>query len=186
MLFRLIWIYMMGVSRYLCNGLAIVYNRADVYFNWKYGIANSSNKIVLPITYAEIKTYNGFSEDLCSIALSETYMGETVYEYIDKYGNMAIPFEYVSADNFSNGVANVWVEHSSSSVVINKENEIVSVDIDTPMYSLTDYCDYFENEYYTGGIKNNKTGQIVDISEFKILPIIVGEKGECVIGFSND
>ena len=243
-----------GVSYYLCNGLKIVYNKDSNYFNWKYGIVNSSNEIVLPIAYSQIYAYGGFSEGLCNVSLSETYMGKSVDGYIDKYGNIIIPFEYeysgsfseglavvgknnkygyidkygtlvipyeydgadifseglaavckdekwgyinssgeviipfeyVSAGNFSNGVAEVCRDYSYSPVFIDKENKIVSVDTDMPMYSLTYNCNYLENEYYTGGIKINKTNQVVDISKLKIRPIIIGENGEFIIAFSSD
>ncbi len=244
-----------GVDKYLGNGLAIVYNKASAYFDWKYGIVNESNEIIIPITYADIYAWDGFVENICCVGLSERYMGESIYGYldgngktvisfeykyannfseglaavckndkygfvdkegnvvipfeyeyandfseglaavckedkygfVDKEGNVVIPFEYEDATSFSDGLARVWLDYEMGPILINKNNEVMpSTELAHDYkYSLTETLD-IENKTYTGGIKNNESGEVVDISHLNLLPCVLGENGQFVIGFTGD
>lgn len=148
-----------GVKSYLGNGFAIVYNKASAYFDWKYGVVDSDNSFIIPITYAEIYSGDGFSEDMCSIGLSESFMGTSVYGYLDKTGKIAIPFEYESAGVFSEGFA-----------AVSKNGKYGYIDIEGNVRIPFDYT-YGEvfSEGFAAVSKNGKYGYI-DIDGNVVIP----------------
>jgi hypothetical protein len=85
------------------DGLAAV-----LPYNGKgYGFIDRTGKMVIPAKYKQIQSSfesplsKPFSEGLAPVALDQKW------GYIDKKGNVAIPFEYEMATAFNNGVAQV-------------------------------------------------------------------------------
>lgn len=117
---------------------------------------------------------------------------DSKYGFIDASCNLAIPIEYDDAGSFSDG--KVSVGKGEEWFYINKNNEVVDVDTwvvgSDWKYSLTGDYNYDDDgwwiESYTGGIRVNATGQTVDISDLGLLPVILGDDGDCIIAYSQD
>ena len=91
------------VDDYIGNGLAVVCKKGKINWENKYGLVDCENNIVMPIEYAGIDV--NFAEDMYCVRLTQIYMGDSVYGYIDETGSIAVPFIYDNAYGFSEGLA---------------------------------------------------------------------------------
>lgn len=76
----------------------------------KYGFADLTGKIVLPIVYDMIES---FHEGLAVVGKMDNKDGFWKFGYINKKGKMVIPFTYRKASSFSEGIATVGTTYNN-------------------------------------------------------------------------
>ena len=87
-------------------GMGSGWIEGDYYGYWssmKYGIIDTSGKVIVPTIYDEI---NFFSEGLARVGIGTNWQTRT-YGFIDKTGKVVVPITYDYADSFSEGLARV-------------------------------------------------------------------------------
>ncbi len=137
----------------------------------KYGYINKYGETIIPFNFDSAEA---FSEGLAAICIDK-------YGYINTEGEVVIPCIYTYAESFKDGIAYVGTENGTTK--IDKSGNAVS--LATPSkYTLTEAVE--KGKPYTGGIKINSTGEIIDISGLGLLPVILGENGDTIIAFSSD
>lgn len=94
------------------NGVAIVKKDKETFY------INKANTFIIPATTSDYSAVYGFSEGF-AVANNAQYK----YGFIDKKGNVVIPFTYDDASEFKNGLARV--EQNGKDAFINTNNEIV-------------------------------------------------------------
>lgn len=84
-----------GMANSFSNGLAVA---SQINNNTDFGYIDNTGAFVI---YPQFKRAGRFSED----GLAAVQVGGNVWGYIDKSGQLAIPFQYFSASVFSDGIA---------------------------------------------------------------------------------
>ena len=109
----------------------------------KYGYIDETGKLVIPYQFNSIDKFGSFREGLVAVADGESYYTTQKYEnvtihgsytnkygYIDKSGNLVIPYQFVDAKNFMDGGMAIVGQHINESYnvfygVIDKEGNMI-------------------------------------------------------------
>ncbi len=136
-----------SVYEYIGADWAVVEKETD-NFRQRCGVVNSSNEIIIPLEYKSIYVDNVSDGLYCFRCNNGVF--NYICGYIDKNGNIAIPFEYDYAHSFSEGLA--AVEKNGKYGFIDKSgNTVISFEYD--------YADTF-SEGLAAAEKDGKYGYI--------------------------